>query len=41
VAQEGMEEGINEEKEEEIATKKDVMVMAEEKLEEINLRSNP
>ena len=41
VAQERSEEEINKDKEEEIAIEKDVQVIAEEKLEEINLRSNP
>ena len=41
VAQEGSEEEVNEEKEDEIATAKGVQVMAKEKLEEIDLRSNP
>ena len=41
MAQEGSEEEINKEKEKEIAIEKDVQVMAEEKLEEINLMSNP
>ena len=36
-----MGEESNEEKEEEIAAEKDVQAMAEEKLEEINLGSNP
>ena len=40
MAQEGSEEGINEEKDEEIATEKDVQVMAKEQLEEIKLGSN-
>ena len=40
VAQEGSEEGISEEKEEEFAMKKDAQVLAEEKLEEINLGFN-
>ena len=37
VAQESSEEGSNEEKNEEVIAEKDVQVMAEEKLEEINL----
>ena len=41
VAQERLEEEINKDKEEEIAIEKDVQVITEEKLEEINLRSNP
>jgi len=41
LAQEGSKEESNEEKEKEIAAEKDVQVMAEEKLEEIDLRSNP
>ena len=41
MAQEGSEEEINKEKEKEIAIEKDVQDMAEEKLEEINLMSNP
>ena len=41
VAQEHSKEEVNKDKEEEIAIEKDVQVIAEEKLEEINLRSNP
>ena len=40
VAQESSEEGSNEEKDEEVMVEKDVQVMAEEKLEEINLGSD-
>ena len=41
VAQENSEEESNTENEREVAAKKDVQVMAEEKLEEINLGTNP
>ena len=41
VAQENSEEENNTENEREVAAKKDVQVMAEEKLEEINLGTNP
>ena len=41
VAQEHSKEEVNKDKEEEIAIEKDVQVITEEKLEEINLRSNP
>ena len=37
VAQESLEEGSNEEKNEEVVAEKDVQVVAKEKLEEINL----
>ena len=40
MAQESLEEGSNEEKDEEVIAKKDVQVMAEENLEEINLGSD-
>ena len=40
MTQEGSGEESNEEKEEEIAAEKDVQVMVEEKLEEIDLGSN-
>ena len=40
VAQESLEEGSNEDKDEEVMAKKDVQVMAEENLEEINLGSD-
>ena len=38
--QENLEEGSNEEKDEEVMAEKDVQVVVEEKLEEINLRSD-
>ena len=41
MAQEGLEEESNEEKEEEITAGKDVHVTIEERLEEIDLGSNP
>ena len=41
VAQESSEEESNEEKDEEVVVEKDVQVMAEEKLEKVNLGSNP
>ena len=40
VAQESSEEGSNEEKDKEVVVEKDVQVVAEEKLEEINLGSD-
>ena len=41
VAQEGSEEESNTKKEEEITAEKDVQVATEERLQEIDLRSNP